>query len=239
MMSTTDAKTQYVLETIASIAPADETFRGKAREQWNACAKPLGSLGVLEGMVTDLCTLEQTLTPDLGKRVAVIFCADNGVVAEGVAQTGQEVTRLVANQLAAGRSSVNRMASVAGVEVLPVDIGMLPPDDPGDVPANLRQCAVAPGTANLMHGPDRIETTGKAKGLVARGDNASWKADGMDLQHVEVTLLDTKGRRIQTDDDLHPGRGHRDRRRSGAGHPAPRAGHRRGEHRRHRGCRAP
>ena len=153
MMSTTDAKTQYVLETIASIAPADETFRGKAREQWNACAKPLGSLGVLEGMVTDLCTLEQTLTPDLGKRVAVIFCADNGVVAEGVAQTGQEVTRLVANQLAAGRSSVNRMASVAGVEVLPVDIGMLPPDDPGDVPANLRQCAVAPGTANLMHGP--------------------------------------------------------------------------------------
>ncbi|MBP3667179.1 MAG: nicotinate-nucleotide--dimethylbenzimidazole phosphoribosyltransferase, partial [Clostridia bacterium] len=59
----------------------------------------------------------------------------------------------MANQLAAGRSSVNRMASVAGVEVLPVDIGMLPPDDPGDVPANLRQCAVAPGTANLMHGP--------------------------------------------------------------------------------------
>lgn len=150
MMSTTDAKTQYVLETIASIAPADETFRGKAREQWNACAKPLGSLGVLEGMVTDLCTLEQTLTPDLGKRVAVIFCADNGVVAEGVAQTGQEVTRLVANQLAAGRSSVNRMASVAGVEVLPVDIGMLPPDDPGDVPANLRQCAVAPGLS-LIH----------------------------------------------------------------------------------------
>ena len=150
MMSTTDAKTQYVLETIASIAPADETFRGKAREQWNACAKPLGSLGVLEGMVTDLCTLEQTLTPDLGKRVAVIFCADNGVVAEGVAQTGQEVTRLVANQLAAGRSSVNRMASVVGVEVLPVDIGMLPPDDPGDVPENLRQCAVAPGTAGLL-----------------------------------------------------------------------------------------
>ncbi|MBQ8926425.1 MAG: nicotinate-nucleotide--dimethylbenzimidazole phosphoribosyltransferase [Clostridia bacterium] len=153
MMSTTDAKMEYVLETIASIGPADETFRKQAREKWKACAKPLGSLGVLEGMVTDLCTLEQTLTPDLGKRVAVIFCADNGVVAEGVTQTGPEVTRLVADQLSAGRSSVNRMASVAGVDVVPVDIGMLAPENEGDVPPQLLQRAVAPGTADLMHGP--------------------------------------------------------------------------------------
>ncbi len=68
-----------------------------------------------------------------------------------MSQTGSEVTRLVANQLSAGRSSVNRMASVAGVEVLPVDIGMLGTD--GDVPPELRQCAVAHGTADLMRGP--------------------------------------------------------------------------------------
>ncbi len=150
-MSNTDRKTEYVLQTVSAITPADESFRKQVRDKWNACAKPLGSLGVLESMVTDLCTLEQTLVPDLGKRVAVIFCADNGVVAEGVSQTGSEVTRLVANQLAAGRSSVNRMASVAGVEVLPVDIGMLGTD--GDVPPELRQCAVAHGTADLMRGP--------------------------------------------------------------------------------------
>ena len=150
-MTYTDRKTEYVLQTVSAITPADESFRKQARDKWNACAKPLGSLGVLESMVTDLCTLEQTLVPDLGKRVAVIFCADNGVVAEGVSQTGSEVTRLVANQLAAGRSSVNRMASVAGVEVLPVDIGMLGTD--GDVPPELRQCAVAHGTADLMRGP--------------------------------------------------------------------------------------
>lgn len=152
-MSNTERKTEYVLETIASIAPADESFRKQARAKWNACAKPLGSLGVLESMVTDLCALQKTLSPDLKRRVAVILCADNGVVAEGVTQTGPEVTRLVANQLAAGRSSVNRMASVAGVEVVPVDIGMLPPESVGDVPANLRKCAAAPGTANLMTGP--------------------------------------------------------------------------------------
>ncbi len=72
-MSNTDRKTEYVLQTVSAITPADESFRKQARDKWNACAKPLGSLGVLESMVTDLCTLEQTLVPDLGKRVAVIF----------------------------------------------------------------------------------------------------------------------------------------------------------------------
>lgn len=156
-MNDRQSKTEYVLETVGSIGPADESFRKQARDQWNACAKPLGSLGVLESMVTDLCALQKTLTPKLDRRVAVIFCADNGVVAEGVTQTGPEVTRLVANQLAAGRSSVNRMASVAGVEVVPVDIGMLPPERVGDVPANLRTCAVAHGTSNLMTGPAMTE----------------------------------------------------------------------------------
>lgn len=152
-MSNIANKIEYVLETVASITPIDEAFQEKARAKWNSCAKPLGSLGVLEDMVTDLCALKQTLTPDLSKRVAVIFCADNGVVAEGVTQTGAEVTRLVANQLAAGRSSVNRMASVAKVDVLPVDIGMLAPASFGDVPSKIRQCPVAYGTENMMHGP--------------------------------------------------------------------------------------
>ena len=49
----------------------------------------------------------------------------------------------------------------------------------------------------------RIETTSEAKGLVTKADNAKWKADGMDLQYVDVTLVDTKGRVIQTaDNDL-------------------------------------
>ena len=47
----------------------------------------------------------------------------------------------------------------------------------------------------------RIETTGKPKGLVAQTDNLAWKADGMDLQHVQVSLVDNKGRCIQTAQD--------------------------------------
>lgn len=114
----------------------DERYRTLAREAWQAKAKPLGSLGVLEDQVVQICALQETLTPSLKDRAAVIFCADNGVVEEGVTQTGQEVTRIVCEQISAGRSSVNRMAAVAGCRVLTVDAGMAPH-----------------GTANLRKGP--------------------------------------------------------------------------------------
>ncbi len=44
----------------------------------------------------------------------------------------------------------------------------------------------------------KMETTKDAKRLTATGDNADWKADGMDLQHVRICALDSKGRRVYT-----------------------------------------
>ncbi|MBP5277445.1 MAG: DUF4982 domain-containing protein [Prevotella sp.] len=42
----------------------------------------------------------------------------------------------------------------------------------------------------------QIETTGKAVRLIATPDNASWHADGMDLQHIRIEAVDKKGRRV-------------------------------------------
>ncbi len=48
-----------------------------------------------------------------------------------------------------------------------------------------------------------LETTGKAVKLQAETDNSAWKADGMDLQHVVLTAVDSKGRRVlNAADDL-------------------------------------
>ena len=44
----------------------------------------------------------------------------------------------------------------------------------------------------------QIETTGETVRLKAEADNNIWKADGMDLQHVQITALDKKNRRVQT-----------------------------------------
>jgi beta-galactosidase len=44
----------------------------------------------------------------------------------------------------------------------------------------------------------QIETTTEAVRLKAETDNAEWKADGMDLQHVQIVAVDKKGRKVQT-----------------------------------------
>ena len=44
----------------------------------------------------------------------------------------------------------------------------------------------------------RIETTGQPVALRMETDNAHWKADGQDLQHLRVYAVDKKGRRVKT-----------------------------------------
>ena len=46
-----------------------------------------------------------------------------------------------------------------------------------------------------------LETTGKPVKIVAEPDNIEWQADGMDLQHVRLTAVDSKGRRCLSYDD--------------------------------------
>ena len=46
-----------------------------------------------------------------------------------------------------------------------------------------------------------LETSGKPVRIIAEPDNLHWKADGLDLQHVRLTAVDSKGRRIRTYND--------------------------------------
>ena len=63
------------------------------------------------------------------------------------------------------------------------------------VPGTLEAVARTNGKVVARH---KIETTGEAAKLLAEADNADWKADGLDLQHVRIVALDKKGRRVQT-----------------------------------------
>lgn len=132
-----------------SIDRPDETARKAAQAQWASCAKPLGSLGVLEDIITEMAALTGTPQLDLKPRTVLVLCADNGVVAQGVSQSGSEVTGIVARALAAGQSNVCRMASLASCRVLPVDMGIrdfVP--EPG-----VYSCRIGNGTADMTQGP--------------------------------------------------------------------------------------
>lgn len=129
------------------ITAPDSAAIAQARSRWDSIAKPLGSLGLLEDAVVQIAGLTGNANVQLKKRRVLVFCADNGVVAEGVTQTGQEVTALVAGNIAAGKASVCHMAEAAGADVLPVDVGMIKPA-PGVLDRR-----ISAGTANMAKGP--------------------------------------------------------------------------------------
>lgn len=132
-----------------AIEPPDEAARQRAQARWDAVAKPLGSLGVLEEDVARIAALTGEVDIDLGTRVVAVLCADNGVVAEGVSQCGSEVTAAVAANIARGVSSVCAMAATARADVFAYDLGMsCPPDAPGIVDMH-----VARGTGDIAKGP--------------------------------------------------------------------------------------
>ena len=134
---------------LAGIAPADEAARAQAHRRWAACAKPLGSLGLLETAIEEIAALTGCADIDLSRRAVLVFCADNGVVAQGVTQTDSSVTGLVARELAAGRTAVCKMAEVAQCAVLPVDMGI---KDFDPAPGVLDR-RVGNGTADCTKGP--------------------------------------------------------------------------------------
>lgn len=97
----------------------------EAKARWDQIPHPLDSLGAFETAVERLCQIQGSPEPpDITRRASVVFAADHGVVAEGVTQTGQDVTRLVAEELAGGNGVLNRFAGVAGSDVYVVDVGM-------------------------------------------------------------------------------------------------------------------
>lgn len=140
-------KTADYMQTIQSIQPADREAAARCRAHWNRIAKPLYGLGELEELLVRIAAAQGRETPDLSKKALAIFCADNGVVAEGVSQTGQETTAIVAENFIDGISCAAIMCRRAGVDLFPVDVGMAV-----DTPrVEKRKCRC--GTSNMAEGP--------------------------------------------------------------------------------------
>ena len=136
-------------EVIQGIVPADQEAMSRAKARWDSIAKPLGSLGLLEDAVIRVAGMTGSPDVDLSRRAVVVMCADNGVVARGVTQTGQEVTAIVAENMSSGDTSVCAMSRAAGAEVVPVDVGVARPL----TGARIVQRNIRRGTADMTLGP--------------------------------------------------------------------------------------
>lgn len=120
------AEEKKLKQLLGQIAPPDRTAMEAAKKRWNSVAKPIGSLGILEKDITKIAGIKGTpYGIHVDKSALAVMCADHGVVEEGVTQTGQEVTRIVAENFTKGQSSVTIMCRVSGTDVFPVDMGIL------------------------------------------------------------------------------------------------------------------
>lgn len=105
----------------------NDDIKDQAKKHWDSIAKPIASLGLLEDDIIRIAAIEGTADPeklDISKRALLVFCGDHGVVAEGVSQTEQKVTKQVAENFAKGKSTTNLFARRANCDVYTVDIGM-------------------------------------------------------------------------------------------------------------------
>ncbi|MEM1483782.1 nicotinate-nucleotide--dimethylbenzimidazole phosphoribosyltransferase [Oscillospiraceae bacterium PP1C4] len=161
-------------QAILQIKPPDKDAAAQAKRRWDSIAKPLNSLGLMEKAVIRIAGLTGSAQITLDKRCVVVMCADNGVVAEGVTQTGSDVTAIVTENFTKGETSVCTMARVARCDVIPVDLGVA-----RDVSGTgLLKHKISRGTKNIAREP--AMTKEQAIDAIEFGINlvAHLKADG-------------------------------------------------------------
>lgn len=138
---------QKLNQLLTQIVPANQEAREACSLHLDHIAKPIGSLGKLEHLLADIAAASGTAHIDIRKKCVLVFCADNGVLAQGVAQSTHDVTTAIAHSLARHTTSVCAMAKSAGADVFPVDMGMIDPVE------SLLPCSHGRGTADIALGP--------------------------------------------------------------------------------------
>lgn len=134
-------------QTIKAIRRPDAEAMKRCQARWDSVAKPLHSLGKLEDLLVQIAGIQRSEKIEIENRALVIMCADNGVVEEGVTQTGQEVTAIVAENFLDVNSSAAIMCQKTGTRICPIDIGMAV-----DTP-RVEKHKIACGTRNFVREP--------------------------------------------------------------------------------------
>ena len=66
------------------VRPLSEEAKEASVCHWDGIAKPLNGLGRFETILTQIVGIQRTENLSLDRKAVVVFCADNGVVEEGV-----------------------------------------------------------------------------------------------------------------------------------------------------------
>jgi nicotinate-nucleotide--dimethylbenzimidazole phosphoribosyltransferase len=108
----------------SAIQQPDERWSARARAHLDSLTKPLGSLGQLEDLATQLVSIQRERFAEPLQKAVYVFAADHGITAEGVSAYPSEVTRqMVLNFLADG-AAINVLARLHHVAMNVIDVGV-------------------------------------------------------------------------------------------------------------------
>lgn len=138
-----------VLSGAVRVDKPDETVYRQVKERWDNAAKPLDSLGKFEDITAKIGAIQGSVDINIENKTIIVMCADNGIVEEGISQTGQEVTLAVSKAMGRRESSVCKMAKRCGIEVMPVDIGI---NSDEEIPGVIQK-KICHGTRNFAKEP--------------------------------------------------------------------------------------
>ncbi|MBM3334270.1 nicotinate-nucleotide--dimethylbenzimidazole phosphoribosyltransferase [Candidatus Sumerlaeota bacterium] len=140
-------------DTIRSIRPQDQSWRGKARARLEQLTMPYWALGRLMDLAEDLAGMTQSLRPPVARKAIVVMAGDHGVVAEGVSKYPQVVTQQMVHNFVGGGAGINALARQVGARVLVVDMGVAASLDELVSGGKIVSKRIAPGTRNIARGP--------------------------------------------------------------------------------------
>jgi nicotinate-nucleotide--dimethylbenzimidazole phosphoribosyltransferase len=99
-------------------------LEGRIRTRLDSLTKPQGSLGRLEELALQVGLIQGSDRPSVGRKAMLLFCADHGVVEEGVSPYPQEVTGQMVDNFRAGGAAITVLCRQYGIEPVIVDMGV-------------------------------------------------------------------------------------------------------------------
>ncbi len=141
-------------ETLQRIGLPEACVAARVQERLDSLTKPRGSLGRLEELAQSYAAAVGRERPELRSKSLLVFCADHGVVEEGVSAYPKEVTAQMVYNFLRGGAAINVLARELGIKVVVVDIGV--DHDFGAIPG-LTSCKIRRGTCNMARGPAMSE----------------------------------------------------------------------------------
>ena len=149
-------------KTEIKIKKLNEKAMEEAAKRQEKLAKPPGSLGRLEEISIRLAGMRGSPISRIEKPCIIIMCADNGVIAEGVASAPLSVTMAQTINFTMKKTGVGALAKEFGTDLMVIDVGingMVPEElKTMDYPGPGKQVKIidrkiAMGTNNINEGP--------------------------------------------------------------------------------------